>query len=148
MTDGARIGYEKADEIVRIIVNNERAEGLLKLYLLDSIVKNIGGSYLGLFSEVLVEMYKLIFLTADATIRKKMFDLRQTWNSVFSTSTLLSIDIGMNEMDSNWPVQVSKNIFLRKSLRVLFSLKIDRFKTNCFYHSIFSLRIQFLPSQS
>lgn len=104
LTKIAGIGIEKANEIVNIIINNDNAEGLLKLYLMDSIIKNVGGSYVDLFSKVLLESFSKVFRTADPPCRKKMFTLRHTWNANVSASTLYSLDIVINGIDANWPV--------------------------------------------
>lgn len=114
LTEIAGIGYDKAREIVHIIVHNENSEGLLKLYLVDSIIKKVGGSYINFFSEDLVDSFASVFKTADTSCRGKLFKLRQTWNGLVSESTLNLLDIGVNNIDRNWPIlldQVSVNLF-------------------------------------
>lgn len=105
LTEIAGIGCEKADKIVQIIVNNEQSEGILKLYLMDSIIKNVGEAYVDLFNKVLEESFSKVFRTADLQCKKKMFELRNTWNDSVSKSTLQSIDIAINAIDGNWPVR-------------------------------------------
>lgn len=34
--------------------------------------------------------------------RKKLFELRQTWNNVFTPEKLHSLDVKINMMDPNW----------------------------------------------
>uniref|UniRef100_A0AAG5D028 Pre-mRNA cleavage complex 2 protein Pcf11 n=1 Tax=Anopheles atroparvus TaxID=41427 RepID=A0AAG5D028_ANOAO len=74
------------------------------LYLVDSIVKNVGKQYQSLFSQVIVHMFCGVFETVNEKIREKMFGLRQTWNEVFPQSKLYAIDIKINSMDPGWPI--------------------------------------------
>ncbi|XP_053697844.1 uncharacterized protein LOC128744695 isoform X2 [Sabethes cyaneus] len=74
------------------------------LYLVDSIVKNVGKEYQSLFSQVIVSMFCGVFETVNERVREKMFSLRQTWNDVFPQSKLYALDIKVNAIDPGWPI--------------------------------------------
>uniref|UniRef100_A0A182PRR4 Pre-mRNA cleavage complex 2 protein Pcf11 n=1 Tax=Anopheles epiroticus TaxID=199890 RepID=A0A182PRR4_9DIPT len=74
------------------------------LYLVDSIVKNVGKQYQMLFSQVIVNMFCGVFQTVNEKIREKMFSLRQTWNDVFQQSKLYTLDVKINSIDPGWPI--------------------------------------------
>ncbi|XP_058455421.1 uncharacterized protein LOC131432880 [Malaya genurostris] len=74
------------------------------LYLVDSIVKNVGKEYQSLFSQVIVSLFCGVFETVNERVREKMFSLRQTWNDVFPQSKLYALDIKVNAIDPGWPI--------------------------------------------
>jgi hypothetical protein len=74
------------------------------LYLLDSIVKNLGGDYISLVTQNLVSTFCSAFEQADEQMRRDLFKLRQTWPPYFPTKKLHAIDVRVNTMDPNWPV--------------------------------------------
>ncbi|XP_055694535.1 uncharacterized protein LOC129796532 isoform X2 [Lutzomyia longipalpis] len=74
------------------------------LYLIDSIVKNVGGEYKALFSQYIVNMFCGVFEKVNEKLREKMFALRQTWNDVFSQQKLYTLDVKINCMDPGWPI--------------------------------------------
>lgn len=74
------------------------------LYLIDCIVKNVGGPYTALFSQNIVATFCSVFRVADERTRAEMFKLRQTWNEVFSAKKLYAIDIQIKMLDPAWPV--------------------------------------------
>ncbi|KFB43760.1 AGAP001271-PA-like protein [Anopheles sinensis] len=95
------------------------------LYLVDSIVKNVGKQYQSLFSQVIVNMFCGVFETVNEKIREKMYSLRQTWNEVFPQSKLFALDIKVHSMDPGWPItaQLKPKIhvnpmFLKATVRV------------------------------
>ncbi|XP_058825556.1 uncharacterized protein LOC131685686 [Topomyia yanbarensis] len=74
------------------------------LYLVDSIVKNVGKEYQSLFSQVIVSLFCGVFESVNERVREKMFSLRQTWNDVFPQSKLYALDIKVNTIDPGWPI--------------------------------------------
>ncbi|CAG9820212.1 unnamed protein product [Phaedon cochleariae] len=74
------------------------------LYLIDCIVKNVGGTYTSLFSQNIVSMFCGVFTAVDEKTRAEMFKLRQTWNDVFPQKKLYAIDVQINLLDPAWPV--------------------------------------------
>ncbi|XP_055704060.1 uncharacterized protein LOC129802348 isoform X2 [Phlebotomus papatasi] len=74
------------------------------LYLIDSIVKNVGRDYKALFSQYIVNMFCGVFEKVNEKVREKMFALRQTWNEVFSQQKLYTLDVKINCMDPGWPI--------------------------------------------
>ncbi|KPP69872.1 pre-mRNA cleavage complex 2 protein Pcf11-like, partial [Scleropages formosus] len=71
------------------------AEKLPVLYLVDSIVKNVGGEYLTVFAKNLV----------DDNTRKSLFKLRSTWDEIFPLKKLYALDVRVNSIDPAWPVK-------------------------------------------
>ncbi|KAG7273799.1 hypothetical protein CRUP_016543, partial [Coryphaenoides rupestris] len=71
------------------------SEKLPVLYLVDSIVKNVGGEYLAVFAKNLV----------DENIRKSLFKLRSTWDDVFPLTKLYALDVRVNSQDPAWPIK-------------------------------------------
>ncbi|XP_044747755.1 uncharacterized protein LOC123308987 isoform X2 [Coccinella septempunctata] len=74
------------------------------LYLIDCIVKNVGGPYNELFSRNIVATFCNVFRVVDEKTRAEMFKLRQTWNEVFSPKKLYAIDVQIRVLDPAWPV--------------------------------------------
>ncbi|KAJ8944029.1 hypothetical protein NQ318_021745 [Aromia moschata] len=74
------------------------------LYLIDCIVKNVGGTYTTLFSQNIVSTFCGVFKAVDEKTRAEMFKLRQTWNDVFPQMKLYAIDVQINLLDPAWPV--------------------------------------------
>ncbi|XP_014235867.1 pre-mRNA cleavage complex 2 protein Pcf11-like isoform X2 [Trichogramma pretiosum] len=81
------------------------------LYLIDSIVKNLGGSYLELFSKNIVQTFCKVFEKVDESTRSKMWKLRNTWNDIFPAKQLYDLDVQVNNIDPAWPiVSVAKSL--------------------------------------
>ena len=95
------------------------------LYLLDSIMKNLGGEYLELFSKNIVATFchtfekvvrscegttkafampVFLFVQVDPKKRISLFKLRQTWNGIIPARKLIAIDKHVHSIDSGWPV--------------------------------------------
>ncbi|XP_026740557.1 pre-mRNA cleavage complex 2 protein Pcf11 isoform X2 [Trichoplusia ni] len=96
------------------------------LYLVDSIIKNVGGAYTQKFSQSIVNMFTRTFkqVIVDEKIRSQMFKLRETWHDVFPATKLYQLDVKVNLIDPAWPIQAQpqqSNIhvnpnFLKKSV--------------------------------
>ncbi|KAK9886971.1 hypothetical protein WA026_019229 [Henosepilachna vigintioctopunctata] len=97
-----------AAEIVEVVENHlakvKTEVKLPILYLIDCIVKNVGGAYTELFSQNIVATFCGVFRTVDEKTRAEMFKLRQTWNDVFSPKKLYAIDVQISLLDPAWPV--------------------------------------------
>ncbi|XP_071452534.1 uncharacterized protein Pcf11 isoform X2 [Hetaerina americana] len=74
------------------------------LYLIDSIVKNVGRAYVSLFTQNIVSTFCSVFVKVDERTRSQMFKLRQTWNDVFPLKKLYAVDVRVNSMDPAWPI--------------------------------------------
>ncbi|KAL1114844.1 hypothetical protein AAG570_007668 [Ranatra chinensis] len=74
------------------------------LYLIDSIVKNVGKEYISLFTQNIVSTFCSVFEKVDEKVRAQMFKLRQTWNEVFPTKKLYALDARVNAIDPAWPI--------------------------------------------
>ncbi|XP_059351204.1 uncharacterized protein LOC130696000 isoform X2 [Daphnia carinata] len=74
------------------------------LYLVDSIVKNIGGAYTSLFTQNIVSSFCSVFEKVEESTRASMFKLRQTWSDVFPPKKLYALDVRVKSIDPAWPV--------------------------------------------
>ncbi|KAM3869035.1 pre-mRNA cleavage complex 2 protein Pcf11 [Diretmus argenteus] len=80
-------------------------EKLPVLYLVDSIVKNVGGEYLAVFAKNLVTTFICVFEKVDENIRKSLFKLRSTWDDVFPPKKLYALDVRVKSLDPAWPIK-------------------------------------------
>ncbi|KAK0421169.1 hypothetical protein QR680_015093 [Steinernema hermaphroditum] len=82
---------------------------LTVLYVADSILKNIQSTkvYREQFAKVIIKMFVHIFQRSDEKQRTQLFRLRGTWKDLFNRSKLYELDITMNKIDPNWPVDHS-----------------------------------------
>lgn len=77
---------------------------LPSLYLLDSIVKNVGGGYLKLVAEIMENSFTCVFEKADEKIRRDLYKLRHTWQQYFPAKMLHDLDVAVNKHDPGWPI--------------------------------------------
>ncbi|KAI6654580.1 Pre-mRNA cleavage complex 2 protein Pcf11 [Oopsacas minuta] len=104
---------EKNSKYARIIVDvvykhiKEAIPGqkLPTLYLIDSIIKNVGGIYKRLFEDHIVEMFLLVFESGTGDIKTSLYKLRNTWRKVINEGELAKLDRLVKERDTNWPIQ-------------------------------------------
>ncbi|KAM9408152.1 pre-mRNA cleavage complex 2 protein Pcf11-like [Pholidichthys leucotaenia] len=75
------------------------------LYLVDSIVKNVGGEYLEVFAKNLIASFICVFEKVDENTRKSLFKLRSTWDDVFPLKKLFALDVWVNSLDPAWPIK-------------------------------------------
>uniref|UniRef100_A0A671KH58 Pre-mRNA cleavage complex 2 protein Pcf11 n=1 Tax=Sinocyclocheilus anshuiensis TaxID=1608454 RepID=A0A671KH58_9TELE len=80
-------------------------EKLPVLYLVDSIVKNVGGAYLEVFAKNLVNSFICVFEKVDEATRKSLFKLRSTWDEIFPLKKLYALDVRVNSIDPAWPIK-------------------------------------------
>ncbi|XP_052443955.1 pre-mRNA cleavage complex 2 protein Pcf11 [Carassius gibelio] len=80
-------------------------EKLPVLYLVDSIVKNVGGEYLEVFAKNLVNSFICVFEKVDEATRKSLFKLRSTWDEIFPLKKLYAVDVRVNSIDPAWPIK-------------------------------------------
>ncbi|XP_073991585.1 uncharacterized protein [Rhodnius prolixus] len=80
------------------------------LYLIDSIVKNVGKTYVPLFTQNIVSTFCAVFEKVDEKVRFQMFKLRQTWNEVFPQKKLLALDVRVHAIDPAWPITATQSV--------------------------------------
>ncbi|XP_061596385.1 pre-mRNA cleavage complex 2 protein Pcf11 [Cololabis saira] len=80
-------------------------EKLPVLYLVDSIVKNVGGEYLAVFAKNLITSFICVFEKVEENTRKSLFKLRSTWDEVFPPKKLYALDVRVNSVDPAWPIK-------------------------------------------
>lgn len=99
---------EHSPTIVRTVeAHLQKVPGDIKLpvlYLIDSIVKNVGKEYVSLFTQNIVSTFCSVFEQVDEKIRSQMFKLRQTWNEVFPAKKLYALDARVHSIDPAWPI--------------------------------------------
>lgn len=74
------------------------------LYLIDSIVKNVGGIYIKLFTQNIVSNFCRIFERSDEKVRSSLYKLRCTWKGYFSPEKLTALDTKVKVLDPKWPI--------------------------------------------
>ncbi|NXA37204.1 PCF11 protein, partial [Eudromia elegans] len=81
------------------------SEKLPVMYLMDSIVKNVGREYLAAFTKNLVATFICVFEKVDENTRKSLFKLRSTWDDIFPLKKLYALDVRVNSLDPAWPIK-------------------------------------------
>ncbi|XP_036599349.1 pre-mRNA cleavage complex 2 protein Pcf11 [Trichosurus vulpecula] len=98
-----------AKEIVTLIeaqtAKAPSTEKLPVMYLMDSIVKNVGREYLPAFTKNLVATFICVFEKVDENTRKSLFKLRSTWDDIFPLKKLYALDVRVNSLDPAWPIK-------------------------------------------
>ncbi|XP_023724506.1 pre-mRNA cleavage complex 2 protein Pcf11-like [Cryptotermes secundus] len=74
------------------------------LYLIDSILKNVGDVYTSLFTQNFVSAFCGVFEKGDKETRSQMFTLRKTWKKVSPPEKLHAVDVRVNAVDPAWPI--------------------------------------------
>ncbi|GIY19389.1 pre-mRNA cleavage complex 2 protein Pcf11 [Caerostris extrusa] len=92
------------DTIVKHIHSVQPDLKLPSLYLVDSIMKNIGGQYITLFCKCIVTVFTTVFSKVEEATRSSLFKLRQTWNEILSKQILYEIDCKVHNIDPAWPI--------------------------------------------
>lgn len=110
LTQVAEENLSQAGAIVKVVNDQLRkvphSAKLPILYLIDSIVKNVGGDYIGLFPSVLKQCFADIYEKVDEKTRLSMCQLRHSWSNIISPKSLCHIDMQIQEIDPNWTVKV------------------------------------------
>ncbi|XP_053999708.1 uncharacterized protein LOC128887631 isoform X2 [Hylaeus anthracinus] len=118
----AEDNIEHASAIVQAVENHlQKVRSDIKLpvlYLIDSIVKNVNGAYLNLFTQNIVNTFCGVFEKVDENTRASMWKLRQTWNDVFPAKKLFSLDVRVQSIDPAWPITASPTSVSSGSIHV------------------------------
>lgn len=97
-----------ASSITKLIANRiyqvQQQLKLPSLYLLDSIVKNVGGDYLHLVAQILERTFTCVFEKAEEKTRRDLYKLRTTWSPYFPAKCLYDLDVAVNKYDPGWPI--------------------------------------------
>uniref|UniRef100_H2Z7V7 CID domain-containing protein n=1 Tax=Ciona savignyi TaxID=51511 RepID=H2Z7V7_CIOSA len=96
-----------AENIVKLIEAQlyKAAAKLPILYLLDSIVKNVGENYNPLFAKNIVNTFRQAFQTGNEKQKMSLYKLRTTWDEHFPLKKLHALDLKIHTLDPNWPVK-------------------------------------------
>ncbi|CAN8006400.1 unnamed protein product [Ixodes hexagonus] len=78
------------------------------LYLIDSIMKNVGGAYRALFTQNVVSNFCSVFEKGDEKMRMQLFKLRQTWAEIFPNKKLYGLDTRVRSLDPAWPIMAKE----------------------------------------
>ncbi|XP_020280817.1 uncharacterized protein LOC109853274 isoform X2 [Pseudomyrmex gracilis] len=118
----AEDNIEHAPAIVQAVENHlQKVRSDIKLpvlYLIDSIVKNVNGDYLNLFTQNIVNTFCGVFEKVDENTRACMWKLRQTWNDVFPPKKLFSLDVRVQSIDPAWPITAPPTTMSSGSIHV------------------------------
>jgi len=106
----AEDNVEYAQAIVEVVCdrirNVAREQKMPSLYLLDSILKNVGGEYVIIISKYIVDTFCCVFEAApDEKSRLALFKLRKTWGTCIPSKVLDEMDVKVSQTDPNWPVR-------------------------------------------
>lgn len=78
---------------------------LLGLYVIDSIVKNVGVPFRKLYTGTIVDAFVHSFQAIrDEKGRLKLYNLRTTWKDIFPNTRMYELDIRVREHDPAWPL--------------------------------------------
>eukprot|EP00075_Anas_platyrhynchos_P033523 XP_027322776.1 pre-mRNA cleavage complex 2 protein Pcf11 [Anas platyrhynchos] len=88
-----------------LLLQAPASEKLPVMYLMDSIVKNVGREYLTAFTKNLVATFICVFEKVDENTRKSLFKLRSTWDDIFPLKKLYALDVRVNSLDPAWPIK-------------------------------------------
>ncbi|NXO27737.1 PCF11 protein, partial [Cisticola juncidis] len=93
------------DIVFFLLLQAPASEKLPVMYLMDSIVKNVGREYLTAFTKNLVATFICVFEKVDENTRKSLFKLRSTWDDIFPLKKLYALDVRVNSLDPAWPIK-------------------------------------------
>lgn len=105
-----------AEAVVQKIFRPQSVSSKMTLLnLIDNLVNNakkVDEEYILLFAQNIAEVYASVFadtmrLPAARSIkyRRDLYNIRVSWNSVFSKVILMKLDINVKAMDKKWPTQ-------------------------------------------
>ena len=102
---------DHANEVIGIIeeqiIKAPSNQKLPVIYLINSIVKKVGEYYKKGFSNNLVKVFAHIFERVEEKTRKKLYELRQTWNGIIPESKHYDLDKHVHQLDPAWPITSS-----------------------------------------
>nr|CAB3264699.1 pre-mRNA cleavage complex 2 protein Pcf11 [Phallusia mammillata] len=96
-----------AEQIVKL-VEAQLSKASFKLpimYLLDSIIKNVGENYKPMFAKNIVHTFKISFESSDDKSKMALYKLRTTWDDHFPLKRLYELDVKIRTLDPNWPIK-------------------------------------------
>ena len=96
--------------IEKYLANAKSEKKLPVLFLIDSIVKNIGGAYPSLFGLNIASSFSNAYEQLNELDRAAMLKLRQTWTEVFDPMKLYGLDIQVELIDPQWPVDIPSTL--------------------------------------
>lgn len=119
-----------ADQIVGLIEKRLKEAPKYRipvLYLIDHIIKDFSEDYVHHFSVNLVKLFAETFKhSSPDPDRKKLYELRTTWDDVFPPKILYELDSTVKKIDKKWPVRVTA-VKQERSSRTPHSQSSDEF---------------------
>eukprot|EP00727_Mastigamoeba_balamuthi_P014006 m51a1_g9228 hypothetical protein (193) ;mRNA; r:73214-74222 len=105
----AAAARRSAQTVVRIVENRVHQappdQKLPAMYLMDSILKNLGGEYCALFGRVAARLFTVAWAAADSATRGSLLRLLGTWRSaaVFDPRTLEDVELRARYLSAGQP---------------------------------------------
>ncbi|KAJ1501234.1 hypothetical protein HMI54_010135 [Coelomomyces lativittatus] len=100
-SEGIHVAPAFVAAIAERILDPKNFNKLPSLYLMDSILKNVGGVYIDLFSSLIVKLFSESFLNADDKTKKSMLKLLNTWRHPSPSSSFLPLSSSSSSASSS-----------------------------------------------
>ncbi|KAF0993285.1 hypothetical protein HZS_3042, partial [Henneguya salminicola] len=107
---------EIADTIVLYTFKAKNEVQLPYLYLIDSLIKNIGEPYRSLLFPMIHDVFVYIFYMANYQTKAALFKLFISWLKVIPKDILQKINHNIKNCDPLWPLDTIANIQITKEL--------------------------------
>ena len=99
---------ESAPFVVKSIEEHLPKMKLPLLYLVDSLVKEIGDPYKSLFATNIGHSFSIVYQKVRGSKKSSMLELRQSWSSLFPSTDLYALDVLVKSIDPEWPITAPK----------------------------------------
>lgn len=86
------LGHFFVQKIEHAILNAQPPHRLPRLYLIDSIIKNVGQPYMSMFAPKILALFCSTYATSPTPSREPMLHLMRTWKGYFPPPLLAAIE--------------------------------------------------------
>lgn len=86
------LGHFFVQKIEQTIYNAQPQQRLPRLYLIDSIIKNVGQPYMSMFAPKILALFCSTFASSPPASREPMLHLMRTWKGYFPPPLLAAIE--------------------------------------------------------